>query len=146
MTDDPWRDEDVRDDPWHDDPWHDEAGPADDFPADDLPDSDVFDAESASDAVLAADEPVVLPSSLGTDEQITEWFSVEDGLSRDDGPEALPRRRHHVTTIVVAHEGDVWLPAVLTTLAHQTRPTDDVIGVDAGSHDGSLALLRDSFG
>ena len=146
MTDDPWRDEDVRDDPWHD-----EAGPADDFPAGDLPNEgfpnpDVFDAESASDAVRAADEPVVLPSSLGTDEQITEWFSVEDGLSRDDGPEALPRRRHHVTTIVVAHEGDVWLPAVLTTLAHQTRPTDDVIGVDAGSHDGSLALLRDSLG
>lgn len=76
----------------------------------------------------------------------TEWFSVEDYLALEDAAEALPRRRHHVTAVVVSHDGEVWLPAVLTTLAAQTRLPDAAVGVDTGSVDSSADLLTASFG
>ncbi|MFM7063921.1 MAG: glycosyltransferase family 2 protein, partial [Actinomycetes bacterium] len=79
-------------------------------------------------------------------EQSTEWFNVEDYLALEDQPPALPRRQHHVTAIVVSHDGLVWLPAVLTTLAAQTRLPDTAVGVDTGSVDGSHELLVSSFG
>ncbi len=81
-----------------------------------------------------------------SDAMATEWFSVEDYLALDDGPPPLPRRDHHVTAVVVSHDGAVWLQAVLTTLAHQTRPPDAAVGVDTGSTDGSPELLAGSFG
>ena len=40
----------------------------------------------------------------------------------------------------------MWLPAVLTTLAGQTRLPDMAVGVDTGSVDGSSELLVSSFG
>lgn len=65
----------------------------------------------------------------------------------DEAPEPLlPRRQHFVTTVIVAHDGAVWLPAVLTTLAGQTRPTDSVFGVDNASTDTSIELLQESLG
>ncbi len=78
--------------------------------------------------------------------QTTEWFSVEDYLALEDEVPALPRREHHVTAVVVSHDGAVWLPAVLTTLAAQTRLPDAAVGVDTGSVDASPDLLRTSFG
>ena len=60
--------------------------------------------------------------------QTTEWFSVEDYLALEDEVPALPRREHHVTAVVVSHDGAVWLPAVLTTLAAQTRLPDAAVG------------------
>lgn len=64
---------------------------------------------------------------------------------RDSAP-LLPRRRHYVTTVVVAHDGAVWLPAVMTTLAQQTRPTNAVVGVDNASSDASAEVLTESLG
>lgn len=64
----------------------------------------------------------------------------------DDDTPLLPRRRHYVTTVVVSHDGAVWLPAVLTTLAQQTRQTNDVIGVDNASSDASAQVLTESLG
>ena len=80
------------------------------------------------------------------DVRTTEWFSLEEDLSEEEPLAALPRRNHHVTAVVVSHDGSVWLPAVLTTLAAQTRPIDAGIGVDTGSVDGSEGLLAESFG
>jgi GT2 family glycosyltransferase len=48
--------------------------------------------------------------------------------------------------VVVSHDGEVWLPAVLTTLAAQTRLPDTAVGVDTGSRDASPDLLAGSFG
>ncbi|MHB1211378.1 MAG: glycosyltransferase [Candidatus Nanopelagicales bacterium] len=79
-------------------------------------------------------------------EQPTEWFSVEEYLSEEDSPPPLPRRDHHVTAVVVSHDGAVWLSAALTTLAQLTRPPDAAVGVDTGSVDGSPGLLAASFG
>ncbi len=90
-----------------------------------------------------------LPGSSGPETappQTTEWFSVEDYLALEDEVPALPRREHHVTAVVVSHDGAVWLPAVLTTLAAQTRLPDAAVGVDTGSVDASPDLLHASFG
>ncbi len=91
-------------------------------------------------------EPAAEAVASGAGPQTTEWFSVEDYLALEDGPPALPRREHRVTAVVVGHDGAVWLPAVLTTLAAQTRPPDIAVGVDTGSADGTADLLAASFG
>ena len=90
--------------------------------------------------------PDDLPVSPGEPVQTTEWFNVEDFLAMEDDVAALPRREHHVTAVVISHDGDVWLPAVLTTLAAQTRLPDAAVGVDTGSVDASADLLSTSFG
>jgi GT2 family glycosyltransferase len=48
--------------------------------------------------------------------------------------------------VVVAHNGSDYLPRTLAALADQTRPADLAIGVDAGSHDNSAALLERGLG
>ncbi|MFM9133904.1 MAG: glycosyltransferase family 2 protein [bacterium] len=53
---------------------------------------------------------------------------------------------HRVTAVVVARDGAVWLPHVLTMLAGQTRHPDSVVGVDAGSRDVSRDILVESLG
>lgn len=100
----------------------------------------VFEAFS-EDAAPAPDD-----ADPGAAPQTTEWFSVEDFLALEDPVPALPRRDHHVTAVVVSHDGAVWLPAVLTTLAAQTRAPDAAVGVDSGSVDPSPELMAASFG
>jgi len=85
---------------------------------------------------------VVHEATATEDQAWSEWFSD----SQDGSPSILPRRHHHVTAVVVSHDGATWLPAVLTTLANQTRHADAVVGVDTGSHDDSPNLLRRSLG
>lgn len=110
-------------------------------------DPDVVDADNH--AAVADEIPAAVDDLTGdpapSDEQSTEWFVLE---SEDALPEipALPRRPHYVTTVVVSHDGAVWLPAVLTTLASQTRPPDQVVGVDTGSTDGCDEQLRAALG
>ncbi|MDP2014677.1 MAG: glycosyltransferase, partial [Actinomycetota bacterium] len=72
----------------------------------------------------------------------SEWFSETD---EDQGP-ARQRRHHHVTAVLVSHDGDTWLPAVLTTLANQIRQPNAFVGVDTDSNDQSPAMLRTSLG
>lgn len=86
-----------------------------------------------------------LAVEVPSDELTTEWFSREDEFEITAAPLML-RRYHHVTAVLVSHDGAVWLPAALTTLAGQTRPPDAVVGVDTGSTDGSLGQLRSAFG
>ncbi len=111
----------------------------DEATGDDRPDDDAAADDAAADGTVDPGPPT-------GGEQTTEWFNVDDFLALDDAAPALPRRRHLVTTVVVSHDGAVWLPAVLTTLAAQTRLPDVAIGVDTGSTDDSAALLRASFG
>ncbi|MDZ7576582.1 MAG: glycosyltransferase, partial [Candidatus Nanopelagicales bacterium] len=51
---------------------------------------------------------------------------------------------HRVTAILVAHDGEVWLPRALDGLARLSRQPDQVIAVDSGSRDRSVELLRRS--
>lgn len=89
-------------------------------------------------AAQAADAP--------DDVRTTEWFSVEEDLAEEEGPEPLPRRDHHVTAVVVGHDGAVWLPSVVTTLARQTRLPNRAVAVDTGSVDATPDLLATTFG
>lgn len=68
---------------------------------------------------------------------------AEEALSRflasDGGPGVV--RDHHVTALVLASDGARWLPRCLAGLRSQSRPPDELIGIDAGSGDGSADLL-----
>lgn len=48
----------------------------------------------------------------------------------------------YVTAVLVAKNGAQYLPATIAALAAQTRAPDRVIAVDAGSSDGTRALLQ----
>lgn len=51
---------------------------------------------------------------------------------------------HHVTAILVVHDGAMWLPEVVASLASQTRPIDFTLAVDTHSADMSSKLLRNA--
>lgn len=74
-----------------------------------------------------------------------EWFVADEDFDFDDLDEPFPRRRHWVNAVIVTHDGATWLPAVLTTIAEQTRPPDAIVGVDNASSDDSARLLRESL-
>lgn len=48
----------------------------------------------------------------------------------------------HVTAVVVAHDGAIWLPEVVAALSSQSRKVDQIVAVDNGSVDKSAALLK----
>ncbi|WP_326596994.1 glycosyltransferase [Streptomyces sp. NBC_01803] len=54
--------------------------------------------------------------------------------------------KHVVTAVLVSHDGERWLPDVLTGLLGQDRPVQDVIAADTGSADSSATLLTEAFG
>lgn len=65
------------------------------------------------------------------------------------GPVVLPlprNRHHHVTTILVSHDGARWLRGTLRALNQQTRRPDLVVAVDTGSTDDSLTRLTGVLG
>ncbi|MSW44080.1 MAG: hypothetical protein F2836_04820, partial [Actinobacteria bacterium] len=107
----------------------------------------LFTAEDKAAFRAASAEPDSLVESgeSNAEERQTEWFSAlpPEGAER---AEILPRRDHHVTVVLVAHDGAAWLPSVLTGLANQTRPPDAAVAVDTESSDHSPTLLRASFG
>ena len=72
-----------------------------------------------------------------------EWFFDEP---EDDDRPARITRPHFVTTVLVSHEGSIWLPAVLTTIARSTRSPEVIVGVDAASTDNSAQILIESLG
>ncbi len=54
--------------------------------------------------------------------------------------------RPHVTAVIVAHDGERWLPSLIAALEASTRPPDQVVAVDTGSTDSSRDLLAAAFG
>ena len=54
------------------------------------------------------------------------------------------RTRHHVTAILVSHDGATWLPEVVASLAKQRHEIDQLIAIDTGSKDESLRLIRNA--
>ena len=60
----------------------------------------------------------------------------------DEPDEDIPARDHHVTAVLVAHDGARWLPAVLTALSRSTRRPDRVVAVDTSSTDETRDLLE----
>lgn len=54
--------------------------------------------------------------------------------------------RHVVTAVLVAHDGDRWLPRTLAGLLGQERPAQNHMAADTGSADESARLLTQAFG
>jgi GT2 family glycosyltransferase len=52
----------------------------------------------------------------------------------------------HVTAVLVAHDGERWLPGTLAAIAASDRAPDRLLAVDTGSRDGSGQLLADALG
>jgi GT2 family glycosyltransferase len=51
-----------------------------------------------------------------------------------------------VTALLVSHNGGRWLPAVLAGLERSTRLPEEIVAVDTGSTDDSVALVEQAFG
>jgi GT2 family glycosyltransferase len=51
-----------------------------------------------------------------------------------------------VTALLVSHNGGRWLPAVLAGLERSTRLPEEIVAVDTGSTDDSVALLEQALG
>ncbi len=49
---------------------------------------------------------------------------------------------HRVTAILVLHDGQLWLPEVVTSLTAQSLPVDSIVAVDTGSIDSSAKLVK----
>ena len=60
-------------------------------------------------------------------------------------PTSLRHPGHHVTAVLVTHDGAQWLPDVLAALTDQTRPADRVVAVDTSSEDDSASLVADAW-
>jgi GT2 family glycosyltransferase len=54
--------------------------------------------------------------------------------------------RHHVTAMLVAHEGRRWLPEVLAALDRLDRRPDLITAIDTGSKDNTRQLLAEALG
>ncbi len=54
----------------------------------------------------------------------------------------MPTSKQFVTAIIVSHDGALWLPEVVASLAKQRRAIDQVIAIDTGSQDSSVKLLK----
>ena len=64
-------------------------------------------------------------------------------------PEPVPPSQllhHHVTAVLVAHDGRRWLPRTLAALGGLERRPDRVLAVDTGSRDETARLLDDGLG
>src|SRR4051812_27173046 len=56
----------------------------------------------------------------------------------------LPFPRQVVTAVVVAHDGEQWLPGCLDALRDQRRLAQRLVVVDTGSVDASAQVVRDA--
>ena len=69
------------------------------------------------------------------DDSVTQTFAPEWWQEDDVETVAPIEINHHVTAIVVSHNGARWLPICLSALETQSRPADAVMAVDIASSD-----------
>lgn len=67
------------------------------------------------------------------------WGWTQTEHENSDRPIPSPEE---VLVVLVAHDGATWLPKTVDALASQTLRAGRIIGVDAGSGDESLEILR----
>ncbi len=72
-------------------------------------------------------------------------FDAEDE-GPPPGPDTRMFERHRVTAVLVAHNGQRWLPRSLAAIAALSRPPERIIAVDTGSTDTTPALLGAALG
>src|SRR5512135_1068320 len=64
----------------------------------------------------------------------------------EPGPDTRTFEQFRVTALLVAHDGERWLPETLEALAAQERPPQLVLAVDTGSTDSTPQLLAAALG
>lgn len=94
---------------------------------------------SLRDAALSVYED----PGYGADEAL-DAFAQPDAMPLPVDPGALALQ--HVTAVLVAHDGERWLPQTLDALAALTYLPDRIVAVDTGSRDSTPTLLGDSLG
>ncbi len=120
------------------------ASPAADAPAEPVDAPEGAPASGAEpgpvsvDAAADADDAVVA-APAEPERDADSFAALLDEL--DDPDDDVPPRDHHVTAVLVAHDGGRWLPAVLTALSRSTRRPERVVAVDTGSLDDTPDLL-----
>ncbi|MFN8156046.1 MAG: glycosyltransferase family 2 protein [Candidatus Nanopelagicales bacterium] len=99
------------------------------------------EADAEAPAPETSPEPEAVPVEEPVDERpdADSFAALLDEL--DDPDDDVPPRDHHVTAVLVAHDGARWLPAVLTALARSARRPDRLVAVDTGSLDETPDLL-----
>jgi GT2 family glycosyltransferase len=105
--------------------------------------AELGDEVRAASADLPAEEDDVaslLEPRAADPDEVRGYLDELDELA-DDEELDVPRREHRVTGVLVAHDGDRWLPAVLTALHRSRRRPERVVAVDTGSTDGTADLL-----
>ena len=100
---------------------------------------------TAGDESRVDHDPATSPES-SFDQQIEPVEGLDDFatyLDTDPNDEALdvPRRPHHVTTVVIAHNGSRWLKATLLALGRLPYRPDRIVAVDTGSIDDTAEIL-----
>ena len=70
-----------------------------------------------------------------------------DGPELDDGVPARPSLtgHHRVTAVLVAHDGQRWLPEVLDAISAQERRVDRLLAADTGSRDATATILTEAL-
>ncbi|MFJ5915250.1 glycosyltransferase [Streptomyces ardesiacus] len=74
-------------------------------------------------------------------------MSVQSHTAAQQDLAATPEfPRHVVTAVLVAHDGERWLPDALAGLLGQERPVQYAVAADTGSADGSSRLVAEALG
>ena len=80
-------------------------------------------------------------------------YGADDALDAFAQPDAAPvpvdpgaLAAQHVTAVLVAHDGERWLPQVLDALAALIYLPDRIVAVDTGSRDSTPKLLAEALG
>ncbi|HEX6196264.1 MAG TPA: glycosyltransferase family 2 protein [Jiangellaceae bacterium] len=79
----------------------------------------------------------------GADPDLDAFAQIDDSLEPVD-PAALGA--HHVTAVMVAHNGERWLERSLTALSQLDWQPDRIVAVDTGSRDGTSDMLASALG
>ena len=79
------------------------------------------------------------------------WHPLPDWTDEPaDGAGLLPDtrlfERHRVTAVLVAHDGEPWLPRCLQAIGDLARSPERILAVDTGSTDGTAELLAAALG
>jgi GT2 family glycosyltransferase len=101
------------------------------------------DAPTPPDGASSAVQSVYSDPGYGADAAL-DAFAQPDAMPVPVDPREL--QHHHVTTVVVAHDGERWLPGALEALVASDRPSDRIVAVDTGSRDTTPQLLADALG
>ncbi len=98
-----------------------------------------LDESSLGDASEPLDVAEV-PEQTDDSDELSDFATYLDTDANEETAD-VPRRPHHVTTVLVAHNGSRWLKATLLALGRLPYRPNRIIAVDTGSTDDTAQIL-----